>query len=272
MGMFSKKKSSEEKLVDELVGSGSKKSDNLKKVLNSDFAIDELQKIVKEAWQNGYSANDIQKVYDDNLKRLENSYKEIEARSKYNGDDESLKSLLITAFLENKKTCILTIVVLVGLFIGGGVIPSFFGGVEFDHEVEVGDFNFYIPPGDYQLTDYKNTKEYVTKTYEYEYRETETDSHGTRTTTNYHDIMQIIVYKEKSTSDVLKSYKSESDKWELKNGVIYGNYTGTVVSEKGWFGLTPRWFIFTKNGKTVAIFYNLDTHTDFEKVMNRVLK
>ena len=89
MGFFSRKeKSPEEKLVRELVGNFWV-SDNLIEVLNSPTSQSELQKIVKEAWKNGASANEIQKVYDENL-----------ARFKYDDKGESISDLFAVSYKE----------------------------------------------------------------------------------------------------------------------------------------------------------------------------
>jgi len=72
MGLFSKK-TPEEQLVNELVGSGLFTSKSLRAVLNEPVAIGELQSIVQEAWKSGASAALIQSVYDENLARLQNA-------------------------------------------------------------------------------------------------------------------------------------------------------------------------------------------------------
>jgi len=74
MNVFSKKeKTLEEKLVKELVGSGISISPNLKGSLNDSSSQKELQKIVKQAWKNGASVSEIQRVYDENLSRIKKS-------------------------------------------------------------------------------------------------------------------------------------------------------------------------------------------------------
>ena len=75
MGILSKK-TPEEKLVNELVGSGLFTSKSLRTVLNEPVAIGELQNIVQEAWKNGASVDLIQSVYDENLARLQKAEKD----------------------------------------------------------------------------------------------------------------------------------------------------------------------------------------------------
>ena len=70
MGLVGKK-NPEEKLVNDLVGSGLFTSKSLRTVLNDPVAIGELQSKVQEAWKNGASAALIQSVYDENLARLQ---------------------------------------------------------------------------------------------------------------------------------------------------------------------------------------------------------
>ena len=83
MGLFNKKeKTEEEKLVDELVGSGFLMSS---KVIESLFISGnrmELQKTVKNAWKNGASCEQIQKVYDGKLAMLQNLPEEKEKKIK----------------------------------------------------------------------------------------------------------------------------------------------------------------------------------------------
>ena len=75
MGLLGKK-TPEEQLVNELVGSGLFTSKNLRAVLNEPVAIGELQSIVQETWKSGASAATIQSVYDENLARLQKAEKD----------------------------------------------------------------------------------------------------------------------------------------------------------------------------------------------------
>ena len=75
LGLLSKK-TPEEQLVNELVGSGLFTSKNLRAVLNEPVAIGELQSVVQEAWKSGASAALIQSVYDENLARLQKAEKD----------------------------------------------------------------------------------------------------------------------------------------------------------------------------------------------------
>ena len=75
MGLLGKK-TPEEKLVNDLVGSGLFTSKNLRAVLDEPVAIGELQSIVQETWKNGASAALIQSVYDENLARLQKAEKD----------------------------------------------------------------------------------------------------------------------------------------------------------------------------------------------------
>ena len=74
MGLFSKKeKTIEQKLVDELVGSGFLLSDNVIHILDNSSSRNELQKIVKKTWKSGASVTEIQRVYDEKLVILKDS-------------------------------------------------------------------------------------------------------------------------------------------------------------------------------------------------------
>ena len=116
MGIF--KKSPEEKLVDELVGSGFLICDNLSDVLISPVSQNELQEIVKGAWKNGASVSEIQRVYDENLLRLK-SFDYSSENKEDNAQKESEKFNVL-----RYKIVILVIFVL--LIVGGGIYSIFF--------------------------------------------------------------------------------------------------------------------------------------------------
>ena len=93
MGLFSKnEKSPEEKLVKELVG-GFLSSDNLLKVLDNHKSQDRLKDIVTESWKNGASAYDIQKVYDENLLRL-NEYGRLDSEKRRAKREEEVPKII----------------------------------------------------------------------------------------------------------------------------------------------------------------------------------
>jgi len=67
VGLFNKKTTPEKELVKKLVGSGILYGDVLNEVLNSPYSKKKLHKIVRKAWKNGASVEEIQKIYDENL-------------------------------------------------------------------------------------------------------------------------------------------------------------------------------------------------------------
>ena len=70
MKLFSRNKTQESELVDKLVGSGMFYGDVLDEVLKSAVLKKELHTIVRKAWKDGASTEEIQRVYDENLARI----------------------------------------------------------------------------------------------------------------------------------------------------------------------------------------------------------
>ena len=93
MSLFNKKeKSPEEKLVKKLVG-GFLSSNNLLVVLKDTRSQDRLKDIVTSAWKNGASAQDIQKVYDENLARLK-EYKTLNSEKRRAKREEEIPKII----------------------------------------------------------------------------------------------------------------------------------------------------------------------------------
>ena len=90
MVLLSKKKTPESELVDKLVGSGFLYGDVLDAVLTKPSLKTELHTIVRKAWKDGASTEEIQRVYDENLARIKaynDDYDPFDSFAKYNEVD-----------------------------------------------------------------------------------------------------------------------------------------------------------------------------------------
>ncbi|WP_157078717.1 hypothetical protein [Methanobrevibacter filiformis] len=57
------------------------------------------------------------------------------------------------------------------------------------------------------------------------------------------------VYKNESIDQILLPYKQDKDKWEIEDGLSYGNYSGNLVKAKGFSTSEPILFVFKKMEK-----------------------
>ena len=222
----------EEKLVDDLVGLDSSESENLKTVLSISRSRTELKEIVHEALKNGASVNEIQKVYKENLARLNPSYRKVFGIKKEN--KESRHTIDIS-------TCVIPTLVILVLVIGG-IYSIFFMEYEIDsfNKHEVAGISFNIP-SEYELnkTGDKGDAFFTNFISEYEVR------YDDITDTKYINLL-VNVYKNKSVQQVVSEISSEG--WDARSET-YGKYTVYIL---GRFGHDGGWFIFEKDGKTVA--------------------
>ncbi|MCL2687876.1 MAG: hypothetical protein FWE58_05015 [Methanobrevibacter sp.] len=68
--------------------------------------------------------------------------------------------------------------------------------------------------------------------------------------------IEIYVFKDKTIEHVASEFEAQEKKWKIKSGVSYGNYSGYLIQKKGLVKSTPYWFLFVKDGKTVAVHDN----------------
>jgi len=125
------------------------------------------------------------------------------------------------------------------------VVPE---DIVFEKKISIDGVIFHVPSVSYRLNSSGEDDGAIYQ--EYMFR-----GNGRRSR-HYIHIIRIYVYKEKSPNEVLSTYKSQKDKWELKYGVNYGKYTGTLVLKKEGSSSTKYLFVSKKRGKTVAIFDN----------------
>lgn len=272
MGIFSKKeKTPEERLVDELVGSGSSARGTLMNVFPDNAAARaELHEIVQKAWKNGASVSEIQRVYDDNFLRLKRE--EIEPSSKNNEDVAEIKHSLKEKeeYIPFYKKYMLPIGVLSFVFLVFGVVS--YGLFFMEHtytdfnEFEIAGLSFNIPT-DYELSATGENGDVFFNKFFDKYNTTSSSRTGsgrTRTTTTEHTVfIEAYVYKSKSVQQVVSSISSEG--WGVHNA-SYGKYSGYRLERFGHYG---GWFIFEKNGKTVALYYEQKAIKDnMEKIIS----
>ncbi|MDR2967588.1 MAG: hypothetical protein LBU74_06535 [Methanobacteriaceae archaeon] len=226
-----KEKTPEEELVDKLVGSGSQKSDNLKKVLKSSFSRNELQEIVQGAWKNGNSISEIRKVYVDNLVKFKSSDEEI-------NESEPL--------YKNVTFLIATIIII--CLVVGGIYSIFFMQYTYTsfNEFEIDGVSFNIP-SDYELSAAGEDGDSFFNKYITEYTMYYGDGEDREEITKYINL-EVYVYKNKSVQQVISSISSEG--WSVHN-TSYGTYSGYELEHPMFEGC---WFIFKKDGKTVAFY------------------
>jgi len=227
-----KEKTPEEELVDKLVGSGSQKSDNLKKVLKSSLSRNELQEIVQGAWKNGDSVSEIRKVYVDNLVKFKSSDEEI------NESEPLYKNV----------TCIIPTIISICLVVG--VIYSiFFMPYTYTsfNEFEIDGISFNIP-SDYELATAGEDGDTFFNKYITEYTTYYYGGDGNSEEITKHINLEVYVYKNKSVQQVVSSISSEG--WSVHDS-SYGTYSGYELGRPLFDGC---WFIFEKDGKTVAFY------------------
>jgi len=106
----------EEKLVDKFVGLDFLESENLKNVLSISSSRRELKDIVQEAWRNGASVSEIQKVYDENLARLNPSYAGLDPSN--NKENESIKEIFSSWSWGEYAICAIPTIIILALVIG----------------------------------------------------------------------------------------------------------------------------------------------------------
>jgi len=260
LGLFSKK-SPEKELVDELVGSGVVSSDNLRKVLDDPVAMAELKEIVQKAWKNGASLGEILKVYDDNLRRLRSSSQGIEDSLNlenegvevdslnHEKDDVEIKHPLnekeeyFPLSSHDKLKLLIASLAIIALVVGG-IYSIFFMQYTYTsfNEFEIDGVSFNIP-SDYKLSTSGEDEDTFYNGYFTTYT---SSSRGSSRTTNIY--IRIFVYKNKSVQQVVSSISSEG--WDVHEA-SYGNYSGYRLEQ---FLFEGCWFIFEKDGKTVAFY------------------
>jgi len=274
MGLFSKKKESpEEKLVNELVGTGSGSTNNLSHALDSSSSQKELKDIVKEAWKNGASCGEIQKVYDENLHRLRSANEKTEDSSNKHGFLDNLPSNLAKAAISIVVIGIICYIVFLSVDL------SLFGIYDETNynEANIGGVTLNIP-GEFILEKSGENEMSFYKVF-VAYREYGGDNNNRDeyTPTSYvTEVVEIHVYKNKSLEDVLSSL-SPSAGWYIHQNVSYGDYLGFQANLKGY----PDLFVFENNGNTFGIHVSKTTNGveyssnryDFNKsLLERILK
>ncbi len=270
MGFFSKKeKSPEEKLVDELVGSGFSVRGNLIDVLDSRSARIELQEIVQEAWKKGASVIEIQKVYDENLTRLRSLSENKEHNTIKNSKEgplsgnkeystaKNLKEEPEPVSLREKLIYIIGIIIVLSVIVGPITYLIFFSPAEEVNfnDATIGGLEFKIP-NMYKLYDTNENRDAFFNTYKHEH-------HTRHDAANSVSYLEIYVYKSKSVQQVVSSISSEG--WYVHNA-SYGDYSGYRLERPVFKGC---WFIFKKNGKTIGIYgSNQFIRDNMKKIIN----
>jgi len=147
--------------------------------------------------------------------------------------------------------------VIIAIIVVIGILVSIFVYLNLDAETDIDGITFNIPI-DYGLSDSGENENSFYKRY--------TDEFGA--------IIQIYVYKTKSLEEVLSDFRStESQKngWNIDQNISFGNYSGVQVNWRG----SPYFFIFEKDGRTVAIHAggeSLSSGGGFVSDMERILK
>jgi hypothetical protein len=271
LGLFSKKeKIPGEQLVDELVGSGPSAKGNLNNLFpDNSAARAELQEIVQMAWINGASVSEIQRIYDDNLLRLKKEEFEHSSIFKEEGAEikPSLKEKEGSGSFYKKHMVpigVISFVLVVFGVVSYGLFFMEYTYADFN-EFEVDGILLNIPT-EYKLTATGENGGAFFNKYFNKYNTTSSSRTGsgrTRTTTTEHTVfIEAYVYKSKSVPQVVSSISSEG--WDVYN-TSYGNYSGYRLERFGHYG---GWFIFEKEGKTVALYYDQKAIKDnMEKII-----
>jgi hypothetical protein len=137
--------------------------------------------------------------------------------------------------------------------------------MEYEHtdfnEFEINGLSFNIPT-DYELKDSGETGDAFFSKFVHEYDSTYTSNGRTRTVEKTINI-NAYVYKTKSVQQVVSTISSEG--WDAKND-SYGSYSGYKLER---FGHEGGWFVFEKDGKTVALYWERKAiGQNIEKIIN----
>lgn len=215
-----------------------------------------LLKIVEKAYKEGASCEEIRRVYEENLPNYQRKADaEIERQKAVGSEPLTLKDKL-------KAFGIIAVIV---IMIIGLVYLIFFMPRELSYEeISVGGLTFNIPQG-YVLTDLGEDS--VSAYQKYEDVPARHDSKKYNTPTYY---LEIYVFYDTTVEQVIFEQKFDDD-WKIERDIAYGKYVGVRVDVivQPFGNTSPQWYIFEKDGKTVAL--NLDNEAVFKHGIEKII-